>query len=407
MIILITSKIKVGGTENYLFNLAKNFKKRGLQVKILSLHYKDYDRELYKNMQSVAEVFFLKDLLKFNSLLIPEKINFFFPMSSLRVKGLLNNVKTIVSTSPITYLISRKILKHTKPKALVFCNFHFKELSWGDPQSLPLSERVLRNDISKNCLSVIFATKSDLEVYKKNNPLYPLTNSHILPLGIENQKYIYSKNRTYKFAVMARLDTHKKFINSIFKILESNKNLSVELIGEGPIKQNILKISNNLGLQNRINFRGFLSGNNLEECFANIDFVITSGSGLTLATSYGVPCIVGLEEYEDKTIGIFSDEENLNYSDQSVPIEKTDSFTNYINKFYLNYDVYVSEAKCLQNVINETRSMNKISSEFIKICDNSPEINGSNIFLKWGLIWILDQIKSFFTGKGAYKDKLK
>ena len=152
----------------------------------------------------------------------------------------------------------------------------------GRIKSLPLNEIILRNDISKSGLSTIFHGELDKKYYyEKNKGKYPL-NSFVLPLGVEEKNQIAKHHISHSFAVIGRLDEHKKFLIASIKVLSKFQNLNLFIVGNGPYMKKLVEISKELNVSDRVQFLGSKVEVELEYYLKKIDFVVTSGSGLTL-----------------------------------------------------------------------------------------------------------------------------
>ena len=97
----------------------------------------------------------------------------------------------------------------------------------------------------------------------------------------------------------------RKGVDLLFKAFAAcdNKSLRLVLVGDGKEKDNLMNLAGQLGISDRVEFRGFLSGQALRECYKNAGaFVLPTREdcfGLVLieAMCAGLPIIVS--QYSD------------------------------------------------------------------------------------------------------------
>jgi glycosyltransferase involved in cell wall biosynthesis len=95
-------------------------------------------------------------------------------------------------------------------------------------------------------------------------------------------------------------------IHAFSKLLQVGYNGSLDLVGDGPIKQSLINLVSGLGIADKVNFRGFLTGKDLMDCFMNADIfshpscITAEGdregipNSLLEAMSYGLPVVSSL-----------------------------------------------------------------------------------------------------------------
>lgn len=406
MIIFITSKIKVGGAEIYLYKLSSSLKKMGIKVKLLVLHSKIEDEVLYRKFLDVSEVIFFKELLFFNAFNSIDKLSLLFPLSKKKIITRLNGAKSITVISGPSFFIARRLLKFLKVKNMIYILPHSLELSGGNPKSLPVHEKILRKNVSDSKVFVIFDSSKDLELHKeKYKDSLPL-NVLFLKLGLEKKKYIKCKHLTKKVGILGKLETHKKYFRGVIESLKRN-NLSLEIIGSGPIEKSLLHQAKELGLENRITFHGNLFDNKLEKVLEELDFVVASGTSLTLCASYGLPCLIGIENQRDITIGFFSDGDNLNYTDGDTKGKKTESFDFYMKEFYKHPKNYIDEAKILREEILGDRSIENYAKKFLKFTQLKNDVGYSQSFYIWIFFFFISKCFYYFNKKDFYEERFR
>ena len=131
-----------------------------------------------------------------------------------------------------------------------------------------------------------------------------------------------------------------------------NTNLNLCIAGEGPIKNNLVKLCDDLKLNDRVKFLGFKTGDELHQIIYNSRYVVLPSQwyengpySAIEALSFGKPLIVssygGLPELIDNNGYVFSSEEEL--SDILSNLEKNSDKVyesmclNSLNKYKNNY----------------------------------------------------------------------
>ncbi|HNZ86410.1 MAG TPA: glycosyltransferase family 4 protein [bacterium] len=122
-------------------------------------------------------------------------------------------------------------------------------------------------------------------------PIY--TKSMVLDLGIRAER------KKFVFLTIGRLVKVKNIelqIRALKKIVEKYQNIELHIVGEGPEKNNLEKLAEDLNLKNYVKFFGYQ--NNVEKFYQNCDvFLLTSnyeGWGLVAieALQYKIPIIM-------------------------------------------------------------------------------------------------------------------
>ncbi len=124
---------------------------------------------------------------------------------------------------------------------------------------------------------------------------------HISMLTVDLDKYYIAGRVGYpdKLLYVGSL-IERKGVDLLFKAFAAcdNKSLRLVLVGDGKEKDNLMNLAGQLGISDRVEFRGFLSGQALRECYKNAGaFVLPTREdcfGLVLieAMCAGLPIIV-------------------------------------------------------------------------------------------------------------------
>jgi glycosyltransferase involved in cell wall biosynthesis len=265
-----------GGVGSYCYNLAHNLAKKGIHVTVFTSGLKEIEtNEISKNLNVVR---------------LP---NFDFPIRPLwfQIRNykvfpkMLNDYDVIhigdVQSGILPTVIAKQLKKpivtsiHSVPPIYTLKDlFHhsFRDLSLGDI-GLDFFENPFRTFAMKFCLQnsthAIFCGSYALEK----------TKSHLLDIDIKRTTVIYNGinfdeieqclSRSdenpiddSKIVFVGRLFYLKGIIYLINALEELKKNLkhfSLEIFGTGPLQNKLLKLVSHLGLENEVNFRGFIT----------------------------------------------------------------------------------------------------------------------------------------------------
>ena len=122
---------------------------------------------------------------------------------------------------------------------------------------------------------------------------------HKIYNGIDLDKIRISKfHKNKTFLVIGRLEEEKNCeqIIRVFSKLSENLNVKLIFLGDGPLEEDLLKMTKQLGQSHRIFFKGVVK--NIKEYFAASDFYVSASesegmsNSLLEAMSFGVPAIV-------------------------------------------------------------------------------------------------------------------
>lgn len=127
-----------------------------------------------------------------------------------------------------------------------------------------------------HCKTVISPTQSLADSLKLNNLL---KNIEIVPNPVDIEKFFPVKNREEKeklkssfkikgksLVYMGRVSYEKSIdqvIKSVAIIAKEVKDIKLLIIGDGPERKNLIKLTEDLGLQNNVIFTGFIYGDDL------------------------------------------------------------------------------------------------------------------------------------------------
>jgi colanic acid/amylovoran biosynthesis glycosyltransferase len=168
-------------------------------------------------------------------------------------------------------------------------------------------------------------------------------------------------------------------IHAFSKLLQVGFNGSLDLVGDGPIKQSLMKLVSDLGISDKVNFRGFLTGKDLMDCFMNADIfshpscITADGdregipNSLLEAMSYGLPVVA---TYHSGIPEVIKNRENGLLIDSHDIDSLTSSFIEIITNPHLS----IKMAQKARETINSRFSISACVTELEKAYDLASEL---------------------------------
>jgi glycosyltransferase involved in cell wall biosynthesis len=201
--------------------------------------------------------------------------------------------------------------------------------------------RLIIKNIARNAQQVI-SISSDIKEKAQN--YYQMKEITIIPYGlktpnIELKSKTNSASPTCKLITIGRMVKRKGF-SYLLKALALNKNRNVQLhlIGEGPLKKQLIKLANKLKIQNKVTFEGTVSEKKKHILLKESDiYVLPSlheGLGLVIQEAMAFALAVIATNNGGQT-DLVSDGEN----GLLVPPADVQSLTNALNKLIENPDL--------------------------------------------------------------------
>ena len=183
----------------------------------------------------------------------------------------------------------------------------------------------------------------------------------------------FHKNKT--FLVIGRLGEEKKCdqIIRVFSKLSENLNVKLTFLGDGPLEEDLLKMTKQLGQTHRIFFKGAVK--NIKEYLAASDFYVSASksegmsNALIEAMSLGIPAITsnvsGVNEI------VFNNENGFVFepNDEKFFYEKIIKAISCSDEKYANMSLLASE-HILKNF-----SINLIAKKYIKLYNSFIKTN--------------------------------
>ncbi|TNF44695.1 MAG: glycosyltransferase [Cytophagales bacterium] len=138
---------------------------------------------------------------------------------------------------------------------------------------------------------------------------------------------------------------HEIILKAIALIKDRGKNLSCTIIGDGPLKEDLIKLSKRLGIQDRIGFLGRIPNNELPKYLNNSEIYIsmpnTEGVSSSLSEAKACGCLPVVSDIRGNRPYIQSGKNGI-----LVPVDRIDGLADaleYVLNYYENFTHQVRE----------------------------------------------------------------
>ena len=288
-----------GGIENAIATLANTLVSK-YDVEILSVYrlYKDPIYELDDRIK-----------VKYISNIKPNKNEMKYYLKKKNFSMLFKGIGTSIHTGYVKYVKTAIALKNLDTDVLVttrdvhnylagkYANENIKKIAWEHNHHNDNKKYI--NKLCKSCKNVnnLVVVSKELESYYKN-----ILGDKVcyIPNSLDKMPNKVSKLSTNNLTAIGRLSKEKAFddLLRIFKKLSlKNTKLKLNIIGDGPEKDNLLELSKELKLGDKVIFHGFQNKDYINDILNDTSLYLmtshTESFGLVLieAMSHGVPCI--------------------------------------------------------------------------------------------------------------------
>ncbi|WP_201545922.1 glycosyltransferase [Psychrobacter sp. H7-1] len=282
-ILIVINSLGIGGAESVVINLADKLSEMNHEVKIVYLSDIILIKPRNQNIELISlETNKNKDIL----------------LAYLKLKNVVNNFKPdVVHSHLFKANILSRLLKFSRNPPKIICTEHSTKVGG------------LRNLIGyrlTNSLADINTNVSDVAVESYIRKGVVSKGSMItIENGVDTSKFIFNptirKNIRDELSVsnkkiilaVGRLDTPKDYPNLLkaISILKKNRDdFTVFIVGDGPLKSSLMKLSNELGLKETIKFLG--SRTNVKDLIQAADVYVMSSmwEGLPMVILEAMAC---------------------------------------------------------------------------------------------------------------------
>ena len=312
----------LGGITASILALSKGLRKQGHAVKILSLSnkfksYKDGDDYFIRSFKAIYYPG-MRTSFAINDCLLKELAEWNPDIIHLQTEGSVR-------------CFANRILKHTNATMIMTCHTDYGHFIFGRYKNNPLVEKIM-----SYTGRVLYRKATKVTVPSKKATEFPFLKTVknkiiIVPNGIDLEKYqnkFEEKDRdTFRKSLgiednikvlvsVSRLSKEKnisEIITYFPELLKKYKNVKLLIIGDGPDKGHLEKITKQLGLCDSVIFTGRIPSDEVWQYYAVGDIFVSASTFEVHSMSYlealanGLPMVC---RKDDALIGVVEDNDN-------------------------------------------------------------------------------------------------
>jgi len=229
-------------------------------------------------------------------------------------------------------------------------------------------KRICRLLLYRKATHLLLLAERDIESYTSR--YFPRHKILVMPnpLGIENNSFEYESS-SFQLLAVGRLCEQKAFYRLVEIFKKINSKYTLNIIGEGPERENIQKLITKLGLSDRVKLVGHVT---------NMDRYYKESSLLLMTSIYeGLPMVIGEANAFGLPVIAFD-----------CPTGPAEMIVNGKNGYLINDGDTEGFYKCVNEVV-ENSSLLKYMSQ--AAFEASKKYSIKNISLKWSNLIYSDE----------------
>lgn len=241
-ILFVNSCLSSGGSEKVMTLLANQFYKMGYDVTMVLLREK-------------PKSYFVADGVKLVEFHYTNKSKVFIALQRLlKLRALIKNGHYEVVVSFMFDINLTTLISCLGINVPIFISER------ADPQNRGVSRlyEKIENFFYNRAAGLILQTEQVKDFYAKRvkTPLYVIPN----PIVIDRCPYLGKREK--KVVAVGRLSEQKNFhmlINAFEEFGRNFQEYTLDIYGEGPLKDSLVELTKKLGIENRVNFKGYVT----------------------------------------------------------------------------------------------------------------------------------------------------
>ena len=401
--IFIANTLAFNGGTTFLVRILKEYFDSGKKCAVLVLT-KNIDVNLEKQIEKVADIFYLYDFVKFPFQKIANnQLSIYLPLQKKSLKSLFHDygnqahIMGIFGMLFILRLLSNKIQIDYSIGV-----YHQNEFMYECKNDKYFSNIIKKVFSSINPSKILFFNETNLKDYMQFFKC-DLTHAKITPIGINKIENInlssFNSKRIVSIGNLSPFKTYNKhMINVIYNLKNKYPNMDIkyDIYGDGDMKYELNTLINNLKLNKQVKLHGRIEYAKMQDVLKDTFLFIGSGTAILESASYQIPSIVGIQSIKEPiTYGFISDIDGLSYNEY-VKTLKTDTIESFVEKILLNHDKYQdASSRCYEKSLEFTIDKTKLAfDELFEIKERSKKVNYSNILGLFNFIYlgVLDKL---------------
>lgn len=327
--LFIYTDFQLGGVQTQIFEQCNNLNDLGFKPGVLILT-REFDKDLVQDLNKVAEVFFLDEILSMPKLvrLAASRYLLFSMLLKLNDKGrqVFSQYDAIHVANLIGYLfVNYRLLTNSFKGRLSFGLYHSGEIIPYENDSS--FNKYLINMLRETAPNTFISTGAVTQGVVCDLTGCSEKETNLLKMGvpIANEFIPKKKSGQIKLLSIGRLVEFKTYneavIRTISELISDGLKLKYTIIGDGPNKSSLELLVKELGIQDSVRFLGSKPYNVISEYIDLCDCFIGGGTALIQSAGRSCPSIIGIDSnrlkvtygYLHKTKGQYIQEEGLEY----------------------------------------------------------------------------------------------
>ncbi len=287
-LIFFISEFNLGGAGNSIFKLCKNLPKNKFKVSVICLNKCYYKNLLNKNGIKVFEIKSSKTILAMN-----------------KIKNLTQNLihkkfkNIFISNIYYSNVLSILFLRNLSMKIILIERTPHQELSIYYGFLDFIKKNLLKFLIRITFYRADLCLSNSKFISREYNKAYKLNFKTIFPPSFSGRIFHnknMGKDKIY-FGTVCRLGKEKNLSKLFIMLSKFKKKIFFEIIGDGPERENLIKLRDKLGLKKVIKFSGSVHPTKVYKYFKKFHYYINSSdfegfpNSVVEALSHGVPVI--------------------------------------------------------------------------------------------------------------------
>lgn len=326
MLILANTLAFNGGT-TFILRFCKESLRRGKKVGVLCMTGNEKSPlPLHHEISKYANIYYINDNTKslLTTLLCKTPLVGFLPVDFDKIDKIVqkhgNNVH-VMGTLGLLF-IARYIGKTKNTIKLSIGVYHQNEFMYKSGRLFARHAFNLFQSIGDD--GIIFFNEANMRSYSKfYNVDY--SKSSIAPIGIElpmNNIGMfggYNYNRIVSVGNLVNFKTYNAHIIKLLpSLLELNPSLRYEIYGDGPYKQQLMRLAKDVGVKDKVIFNGAIEYSKFSTVVNKSVLFVGSGTALIEAAALGVPSMIGIESSKEPiTYGFLNEIIGYSYNEYS------------------------------------------------------------------------------------------
>ena len=286
-LIIFISEFNLGGAGNSLFKLCKNLPKNKFFITVICLNKCFYKAELLKHGVKVIEI---------NS----NRTLFGMPKIKKIVKNLIkpNHKNVFLSNIYYSNILSIIFLRSLNLKIILIERTPFQELFIYYGLLDFFKKQIIKILIKFTFKKADACVANSKYISKKYNQHFDLKFQSINPPSFK-KLFPFKKNKKKQicFGIVSRLSKEKKIDTLISILPELQGKPMLKIVGDGPEKEKLKQLVEDLNLKKRVKFLGSYNPNKIKNVFKNFSYFINTSdfegfpNSVVEALSSGVPVV--------------------------------------------------------------------------------------------------------------------